>query len=195
MPQDPPDRFDNCDDFVRRYHDTIRRYGFTVADRLLGDHTMADDAVSEALVRLLPRIRLIWERFRLPGGEINIGGLLRFFGRIVINVCYIQMSIAQRESELVNALKHSAIKRATDESVYDNRQQDLAKKVLAAVTQLGTAGQQVIVLYYIENRSIQEIAELMNITPDNAKVRLFRARKRLEDICRRTFPEDFEDFG
>lgn len=37
-------------------------------------------------------------------------------------------------------------------------------------------------LYYLEDQSLEEIATVMEITPNNAKVKLFRARKRLNTI-------------
>lgn len=40
----------------------------------------------------------------------------------------------------------------------------------------------IIVMRYFENYSVEEIAEVLNISESNAKIRLFRARNKLEEL-------------
>jgi RNA polymerase sigma-70 factor (ECF subfamily) len=39
-------------------------------------------------------------------------------------------------------------------------------------------------LFYFEEQSLEEIAKVMEITPNNVKVKLFRSRKKLTSILK-----------
>ncbi len=53
-----------------------------------------------------------------------------------------------------------------------------------------------ITLHYYEELSLNEIADIMNIAANNVKVKLFRARKRLEQILTNTLePEIIGNYG
>ncbi|VXB12667.1 RNA polymerase [Flavobacterium sp. 9AF] len=45
-------------------------------------------------------------------------------------------------------------------------------------------------LYYYEEQTLEEIAKVLNITSNNAKVKLFRSRKKLEAILRTQLPKE-----
>jgi RNA polymerase sigma factor (sigma-70 family) len=68
----------------------------------------------------------------------------------------------------------------TDDGSYDDEFKSAALK--KAVDSLPVAEQTMITLYYYEESSIDDIAEIMDISVANVKVRLFRARKKLNDI-------------
>ncbi|MDX1469960.1 MAG: RNA polymerase sigma factor [Flavobacteriaceae bacterium] len=46
-------------------------------------------------------------------------------------------------------------------------------------------------LYYLEEQSLEEISTIMEITPNNAKVKLFRARNRLNTIFKNNLEPEF----
>ena len=63
----------------------------------------------------------------------------------------------------------------------DYAENEDTKRLLAEqLNSLNDDYKEVLVLFYYENRSINEIAEMTGITPNNAKVRLFNARKSLK---------------
>ncbi len=51
----------------------------------------------------------------------------------------------------------------------------------------------VITLHYFEELSLKEIAEIMNITPNTVKVRLFRSRKRLAVLLKNKLESEILD--
>jgi RNA polymerase sigma factor (sigma-70 family) len=66
--------------------------------------------------------------------------------------------------------------------------------VQRAVEGLGTELREVVVLYYMEGKSVAEITEILSIGTENVKSKLFRARKKLKEIMQQgtTSKEDIE---
>jgi len=54
--------------------------------------------------------------------------------------------------------------------------------VLDLVNKLPSKYKDVFILFYVDQKSISEISEVLGISEENCKVRLFRARKRMMDI-------------
>lgn len=65
--------------------------------------------------------------------------------------------------------------------IVHNREEDeeLMIKLESAVKQLDADANALISLYYNQDKSIKEIADIMQLSAENVKVRLFRIRKRL----------------
>ena len=57
-----------------------------------------------------------------------------------------------------------------------------ARGVYEAVLKLPDRYRTVVQLYYCENYSVDEIAEILQISPTNVQTRLYRGRKKLKDI-------------
>ncbi|MBT8183972.1 MAG: sigma-70 family RNA polymerase sigma factor [Gramella sp.] len=54
----------------------------------------------------------------------------------------------------------------------------------------------IITLYYFEELSLKEIGQVMNLKPNNVKVRLFRSRSRLAEVLRKKVaPEMIREYG
>jgi len=61
---------------------------------------------------------------------------------------------------------------------------DLKKAILNAVKSLSERHQMVINLFYVEDYSLQQISEILNISVGTAKSRLFHAREKLKTIIK-----------
>ena len=57
-----------------------------------------------------------------------------------------------------------------------------ARGVYEAVLKLPDRYRTVVQLYYCENYSVDEIADILQISPSNVQTRLYRGRKKLKDI-------------
>ena len=57
--------------------------------------------------------------------------------------------------------------------------QDLVRIVKAAINRLNEEDSAIVTLFYFEELSIREIAEIVSLSPEVLKVRLFRSRKQL----------------
>ncbi len=60
-----------------------------------------------------------------------------------------------------------------------DQDENLLLKLELAIDKLNTEERTLITLYYMENKSIAELAMVLDIKPDNIKVKLFRVRKKL----------------
>jgi RNA polymerase sigma-70 factor (ECF subfamily) len=65
-----------------------------------------------------------------------------------------------------------------------------SKYVKAALEKLPEDEYALILLYYFEDKSVEEISEITRLSESNAKVKLFRARKKLHTILNEMLKED-----
>ncbi len=104
--------------------------------------------------------------------------------RIVYNSSISHIRKKQREipvdNKSVDMLKYSGL---TDEQ--DPKDDELLAVALRmAVDSLPVQEKTMITLYYYQNTSIEEIAQIMSLSGSNVKVRLFRTRKKLYEHIR-----------
>jgi RNA polymerase sigma factor (sigma-70 family) len=135
--------------------------------RLLGWRHDADDVVQDVFLAALKQIH----RFR---AESSIGTWL---AAIAIKKCrtwrkrrWVRWRWLGRQR-----LSEPASSPADEALVKD----ELAAEVRRAVQELAAPHREVIVLYYLEQMSVKEMAQLLQASPNAIDVRLHRARQRL----------------
>ena len=65
------------------------------------------------------------------------------------------------------------------------------KKMLhEAITRLIPTDAAIVSLYYLQEQTLEEIGTVLGLTPNNVKVRLFRARQKLRDILETQFSSE-----
>jgi RNA polymerase sigma-70 factor (ECF subfamily) len=69
-----------------------------------------------------------------------------------------------------------------NEVLAELEQQDRSQLVKAAIDKLTEEDAAIITLFYFEDLSIREISEIVLLSPQNIKVRLFRGRKQLANL-------------
>ena len=68
--------------------------------------------------------------------------------------------------------------------------------IRAAIEELSAEDSVIITLYYFEELSLKEIAQVMGLTANNVKVRLFRSRSRLGEVLKhKVEPEIIREYG
>jgi len=72
-------------------------------------------------------------------------------------------------------------------SISEDDHQRASQKLLLlqGIQQLSTEQQYVIRLFYVQNYSLKEIAEILKISPGTAKSRLFHAREKLKSLLKK----------
>ena len=123
---------------------------------MLGDREAAEDVAQEAFARLYARWGRI-SRYDRPGAWVR---------RVAIRLA----ARAIRRRRLVPTLDPPRAPAGADP--------DLHRALLALPHGQRTA----VVLHYLEDRSIEDVAALMGCSPSTAKVHLHRARKRLASL-------------
>lgn len=93
------------------------------------------------------------------------------------------ISATRKKNVSFPALDEKIFNTISEESVDEllNREDDeeMMQKLDKAIDRLDMEDKTLITLYYMEEKSINEVAFILQLTPENVKVRLFRVRKKL----------------
>jgi RNA polymerase sigma-70 factor (ECF subfamily) len=133
-----------------------------LAYALSGSRIGAEDLAQEAFIAAHQR----WDRV---GGYENPGAWVR---RVVANMA---ISAFRRKKAERNAIERLAIQ--TRHALPELEPQD--ERFWALVRELPARQTQALTLFYLEDRSVLEIAEILGCSPATAKVHLFRGRQAL----------------
>jgi len=146
----------------------VRVYRFAL--RLAGNATVAEDLVSEVFLE-------VWRQAERFEGRSQVSTWLLAIAR------YKALSaLRSRSSE---QLDDDTAAMMEDDS--DNPEQALEKKDTSAalrkcLTQLSPAHREIIDLVYYHEKSIAEVAEIVNVPANTVKTRMFYARKRIAEL-------------
>lgn len=136
---------------------------YRVALSVLGSVPDAEDAVQEVFLRL-------YQQPQPPEGE----GLRRWLIRVTVNHCRDILRSPWRKRRV----PLTELPAEPSEPVFDREEQrELYRAVLALPEKYRT----VVHLFYYEELSIREIAELLKLSPSAVTTRLSRARARLKE--------------
>jgi len=145
------------------------------------------DAVEETIQEAFVRAYQSLPTFK------GTGDFSQWLSSIAVRACYDYWRKAYRSREMpMSALteKHpqwveQVISQKSEESLDQLESQMEAKEILDwALGKLSAGNRMVLELVYLEERSVQEAAELLGWSKANVKVRLFRARMKLEKLLR-----------
>ena len=142
-----------------------------VAHRLLGwsANGEAQDAVQDVLARMLARPA----RIAAAGGSLE-----RWLIAVTVNECRTQK---RRWLARLNVLRHRPVLEASPPPA----DSEIQAKVRLAVQSLPPRDREVIVLHYLEELPVAEIAGMLGLKCNAVEVRLHRARNRLKEKLER----------
>jgi RNA polymerase sigma-70 factor (ECF subfamily) len=156
----------------RAFEEVVERYGPRVtglAARLLAWTDGADDVAQDVFLAVLRKRR----QFR---GDAK---LWTWLAAITVNRC---RGLRRRRWLLERVLRVVAPARDTQITAADRSEtEETAVKVRAAVARLPATCREVIVLRYLEELKIDEVAEVLGLRRNTVEVRLSRGRKLLEE--------------
>jgi RNA polymerase sigma-70 factor (ECF subfamily) len=142
------------------YQDKVFRLCYS----MLGDRAQAEDAAQESFLRIWKSI----ERYR---GESSLG---TWIFSVTRNVCL--TAISKRASR-----KSAPIEEAERATPYGPGKE---RDMLRLVAQLPENYRQVVMLFYMEERSYEEVARLLDLPLGTVKTNLHRARKQLATMVK-----------
>jgi RNA polymerase sigma-70 factor (ECF subfamily) len=160
---------------------------FRTALAMTRDQGAAEEILQEAFLRAFRHMG----RVQLPEG----GSLRPWLHRIVINLVYDWS--ARRRAHVTESLEHVFDRLATASSLSPERQverHELAQVVDEAIDKLPFKQRVVIILFYVHDMDLCEIAETLDVPPGTVKSRLFYARERLREqlLADRRLPLELE---
>jgi RNA polymerase sigma factor (sigma-70 family) len=82
------------------------------------------------------------------------------------------------------------------EQIFDTiakmKEKEQKKHLSEAIATLDETDQVLVTLYYMNDQSVDEIAEITSLTQSNVKVKLFRARKKLHDELQKNLQHELQ---
>lgn len=154
--------------FVHRYHAPIHQY----IERLLKDSKKAEDVVQETFIRLIKQL----QQKKIPTYP------KAWLYRVASNLCRDYWRSAQYRSEgtAKEELPETVDQQASVLEIYER--QETRKEVLASLTALSEAQQQIVTLRFYQDMKLKEIAEILDIPLGTVKSNLFHALKKLKGV-------------
>ncbi|MDB5289009.1 MAG: polymerase sigma-70 factor [Phycisphaerales bacterium] len=152
---------------VALYQPRVSRLAF----RLLGWNGDVEDVVQDVFVAALSK----GKTFR---GDAS---LWTWLTAVTLNLCRSRLRRAALIRRLTGGLLRPENREASaaDAGLVED---ETSGRVRSAVAALPPRDREVIVLYYLEERPVAEISELIGITTNTVDVRLHRARRKLKDL-------------
>lgn len=173
-------------DALAELYEKYRRPIFRVVWAITRDQGVAEDILQESFLRLFTHADQI--RTDMPVGP--------WLYRVAVNQSY---TWAQRHGRSSSVLD-SVLERLTAPLVSPPdrlaERREMQETVQQAISKLPFDRQVVVVLFYLENLSLKEIADILQVPEGTVKSRLHYAREALRDLLveRRTAPEMSYEF-
>ena len=152
--------------------DRYKNKAFSLLVRMLKNEMEAEEVLQDCFLKA----------FNALGKFRQDSKFSTWFYRIVYNTALTRLSAKKRkiETEMSSVDDHLNLKSEYDFQLSEKK--DLSKFVHKIIEQLPVNYASVINMFYLENMSCEEIAEVMDITANNVKVMLYRSRNALKDL-------------
>jgi RNA polymerase sigma-70 factor (ECF subfamily) len=152
-----------------RHH--LRTYRFVL--RLLGNECTAEDVVSEVFFH-------VWRHAGAFEGRSEVStwllGIARFKALSTLRVRSFEQLDEEAASQIVDDNDTAEL------ALIKSERSEMLQRCLA---QLAPAQREVIDLVYYHGKSVTEVAEIVGISPNTVKTRMFYARKKLGEAIQR----------
>lgn len=148
---------------------TYQRYGFAVAFRILCNEEDAKDVVQECFIR-------IWKHRNEFDKKIKF---TTWMYKIVVNLCFDKLKSQKRKRNIFENFDEDSVANAPNGI---DLEKELTNKEMAAMIKHFASGlsekqKTVFILRDMEDLSIEEVSEIMNISSGSVKTNLFYARQ------------------
>lgn len=152
---------------VRKYQDMV----FSIALKMLQNREEAEDVAQEVFVKC-------YHSLGKYKGKAKFGSWLY---RITYNACLDNIKSYSRNFNTTELIEHV---HEGEVGMLENgidvlEQKERNATIQNAIKQLSSDEQVIILLYYFEELPLKDIAEIVDVSLDNIKIKLFRSRKKL----------------
>ncbi len=159
---------------VDKYKDRV----FTIAVKVLRNREDAEEIAQETFVKAYKSIH----SFR---GDSKFSTWLF---RITYNN---SISEVRKKKQITSSLDDERYQAETEEQEHDGPVAERrAEYVKAALEKLDPEDYTLVFLYYYENQSVDELTKVTGLSESNVKIKLFRARKKLQSILSEMLHEE-----
>ena len=167
---------------VDRYKDLV----FTLALRMVKNREEAEEVSQDTFIKAFKSL----DKFK---GKSKFS---TWIYRVAYNTCLDRLKKIKREYNVVAIDEFTEHQVKTLDNALDKMEQDEHKQKIQECLQLLPSDDSfLLTLYYFEERSLEEISKVVNLTANNVKVKLFRSRKKLTTILKEQLePEIIESY-
>jgi RNA polymerase sigma-70 factor (ECF subfamily) len=144
---------------------------FRFALRLMGNQEDARDIVQDAFLKIWNQQRQLYE----------VENMEAWCMRIVKNLCLDSLKAGKVRKEAIKSVQMNQSDDYTANPYQQAEKEDNMNRIKRLIDELPEKFQMIIHLRDIEEFSYKEIMEMMELSLDEVKVNLFRARKMLKD--------------
>src|SRR5262245_2101369 len=141
---------------------------FRLISRFFRTREDVEDIAQDVFLKVFARIDQVRPDENFPG----------WLARVTVNSCYDEL----RKTRLRKEAMETYGREAAVETTVGPRKADSLGKARVALQRLDPKLRIALVLKEVDDMSIEEIAKTMGLTQTNAKVRLFRARKKRQSM-------------
>jgi len=160
--------------FVEKYKDIV----FSIAMKVLRNREDAEEMAQESFIKAFKSLHTF-------KGEAKFSTWLY---RITYNNCISE--VRKKKIKFVSADDVQISDEPEEMNLDGIPAENRAKYVKAALEKLPEDEYMLILLYYFDDKSVEEIGEITKMTESNGKVKLFRARKKLYAILNDMLKEE-----
>ncbi len=162
---------DALEELVRRYEQRLYRVAFRVA----GDRALAEEATVDSFYK-------VWCKARQWRGQSSPEAwIYRIAVRTTLDLMRGRQRWWRRMRIASMDRKTESTTEPLDELVDEEQRQHEVCRLERAISSLGESDRILVHLYYFEQRSLADIAPVLEASRDALKMRLARARKRLRE--------------
>lgn len=160
--------------FVEKYKDIV----YSIAFKVLRNREDAEEMAQESFVKAFKSLHTF-------KGDAKFSTWLY---RITYNNCISELR--KKKMKFVSTDDVQISDEAEEMNLDGIPAENRSKYVKAALEKLPEDEYTLILLYYFEDKSVEEISKITRLSESNAKVKLFRARKKLYTILNEMLKED-----
>jgi RNA polymerase sigma-70 factor (ECF subfamily) len=157
---------------VNRYKDLV----FTLAYKMLKNKEEAEEISQDAFIKVYNSLN----KFK---GESKFS---TWIYKITYNTCLDKLKKGKKVSSVTYIEDFSEHQIKVIENILDNIDENERNlKIQQSILLLPSEEAFLLTLYYFDDQSIQEIANIIDCNPNNVKIKLFRSRKKLASILKK----------
>ena len=171
---------------AKAYEKLIEKYQnrvFTLCYRIIKNREEAEEVAQDVFMKSFRELGKLKDPKKFPNWLMKIT-----YTKAIDRTRIKSVSISE-----INKVKEEVLKEERtplEETIIQDRKQIMKK----AIGRLEKTEASLITLYYLEDLPVKEIAEIVEMTISNVKVKLFRARKNLKSIIAALTKTDLKDF-
>ncbi|MCL6267946.1 RNA polymerase sigma factor [Flagellimonas myxillae] len=167
--------------------DQYKHLVFTIAVRTLKNREEAEEVAQDTFIKVYKSLK----NFK---GDAKLSSWIY---RIAYNTCLDRIKKHKKELGNISVDEVSGNQVADMKNALDGMvQKEKSDLIKACIAQLSPVDAALLTLFYFEERNLNEMAKTLNLAPNTAKVKLFRARTRLGVILKEQMePETIKSYG